>query len=119
MAEVLRTTSTVYWNLHQELWGDRDHPSYAGGQDLFPIQLGEVVVTLEDTEFGDRLLKYQYDGLTVSSWIDTKRLFYHAHLSKEVSRYDLVDWFEKVQDYLWSLCCDSLGVNRTKAHELA
>lgn len=115
MARVLDITNTTYWNVHQEAWSksgnvyrENDVDDIPNPDRYPPMQLGDILVTHHEFGSGNLLFEYSAFDLTVSTWFDSKRMFYHAHLSRGITRYELVDWFERVIRHLYSLTADAI-----------
>jgi hypothetical protein len=106
MAHVLMATSTAYWNVNQDWWGEPDADNNV--ERYPPMQLGDILVTHRESEEGDVLFRYHFGDVTVDTWFDSKRMFYHSHLSRDMTRYEMVDWFQRLIDYLHGLTRQSL-----------
>jgi hypothetical protein len=101
MTHVLMATSTAYWNVNQSPWARGDESNV---ERYPPMQLGDILVThRESEESGDLLFQYHFGDLTVDTWFGSKRMFYHSNLSRRMGRYEMMDWFERLIDYLYGL----------------
>jgi hypothetical protein len=104
MTHVLMATSTAYWNINQESWGWEYDAEDNNVKRYPPMQLGDILVThREFPESGDLLFEYHFGNLTVDTWFDSKRMFYHSNLSRDMTRYEMVDWFQRLIDHLREL----------------
>lgn len=113
MTQALADTARAYWNINQTGWGpwlkdyeDLDVEDYNDIERYFPMALGDITVThvKQFSGYGGHplgtLLKFEFRGFWVTSWFNTKRLYYEADLSRDVTPHELVNWFECLEEHI-------------------
>jgi hypothetical protein len=94
MSRVLHDISTLVWNCLQQGWGPDWDATFV------PLECGNVAVKISEQCAGDWLMEVGAFGFSVSTWLDSKRPFYRAHLPEEWGDYQFIDWAKLVFEEL-------------------
>lgn len=103
MARVLSEIGRVHWNTRQVSWAN--WPDFYDTDDGYahfttPVEIGGVSVNIEALESGDVMMHVGFGGQAVSTWLDSKRPFYHPCYPVEWQTLDFIAWAERVFDEL-------------------
>lgn len=96
MNRVLDELGRVHWNKLQKPWGRHWDAPYT------PMVWNTVTVEIEKLSDGDGLsdlmMHVIFDGIKVSTWLDSKREYSQAYYPERWTPHDFIDWAEKVFD---------------------
>lgn len=95
MRQVLLELGRRYWNLNQSPWG-RIWNQYG---DYFPIKWNKIdiaVETIKDDGCADRLMHLDFDGSRISTWLDSKREFYHSSAPNGWGNAEFIEWADRI-----------------------
>ena len=103
MNRVLYEIARVHQNALQESWG----PGWGDDDDkslYVPLTIGSITVKIERHESaGCDLMSIVFEGNEVSTWLDSKREFYHAHVPDQWDNATFIDWADRIFQELEAL----------------
>lgn len=114
MRELIWRTTMVHVHVKKRWWG-RDDCWYRGcdknedpdeDHQFYSMELGPVTAKVETFD-SDTYLTFTFDDVSVSTWLDSKRLYHNPSVNrKDFTGEQWVDWFQRAWNAL-----DGLGLS--------